>query len=60
METLQVANYAARQMILSISGHMAGNVWSLGIGNCPTADRPDWTQKYNAADFTARTLYVLP
>ena len=55
---LQVANYAARQMILSISGHMAGSVWSLGIGNCPTADRPDWTQKYNAADFTARTLYV--
>jgi len=55
---LQVANYAARQMILSISGHMAGNVWSLGVGNCPTADRPDWTQKYNAADFTARTLYV--
>ena len=55
---LQVANYDARQMILSLSGHMTGNVWSLGIGNCPTAENIDWTQKNNAADFTARTLYV--
>jgi len=55
---LQVANYGARQMIISVSGHMAGNVWSLGIGNCSTAANLDWTQKYNAADFTARTLYV--
>ena len=55
---LQVANYAARQMILSLSGHMSNNKPSLGIGNCTTAANIDWTQKYNSEDFTARTLYV--
>ena len=55
---LQVANYGAQQMILSVTGHMTGNTPSLGIGNCATAANLDWTQKNNAGDFTARTLYV--
>lgn len=59
--SLQVHDYSAGQTILAYNqwgGRVPGSNSDLGIGNSPSGN-PDWTFRYNAADYATKNLQVL-
>ena len=55
----QIHNYNEVQTLISVSRlHATDGNTDIGIGNCSTSSKQDWTQMYNAAAYSVRRLYV--
>jgi len=56
--SMQIHNYAAKQVLMAINHWNSNEYMCLGIGNDPTGSNPDWTFNLNSGGYIVKTLQI--